>query len=58
MENIAIFIKGDFSPIMSMSMAVSGPGHRQGAIARGEKIIEVLSEAYKKIDKRPVAENM
>jgi hypothetical protein len=46
-------IKGDFSPIMSMSMAISGPGHRRTAIKQGDKIIAILSEAYKQMDKRP-----
>ena len=48
-------IKGDFSPIMSMSIAISGPGHRGAAIGQAQKVIELLSEAYKKVDKRPAA---
>jgi hypothetical protein len=48
-------IKGDFSPVMSMSMAVGGTGHRRSAIERGEKIIAILSEAYREMNKRPEA---
>ena len=46
-------IKGNFSPIMSMSMVFSGPRHRLGAIHKGEQVVEVLSEAYKQMNKRP-----
>jgi hypothetical protein len=48
-------IKGDFSPIMSMSMSVTGVGHRQAAIRHGEKIIEILSKSYRQMNKRPAA---
>jgi hypothetical protein len=48
-------IKSDFSPIMSMSMVISGPGHRRAAIDRGEKIIASFSETYAKMNQRPCA---
>lgn len=47
-------IKGDFSPIMSMSMVISGLGHRQAAISHGEKMFAILESAYAEMNKRRV----
>jgi hypothetical protein len=45
-------IKSDFSPIMSMSMSISGPGHRQAAMDRGDKIFSELEKAYSVMNQR------
>jgi hypothetical protein len=47
-------IKGDFAPIMSMSMLISGVGHRRGAIDRGEKVLGILRESYAQMNQRRV----
>lgn len=47
-------IKGDFSPIMSMSHIIRGPGHRQGAMKFGDKIFAELEKAYINMNQRRV----
>ena len=47
-------IKGDFSPIMSLSHSLSGPGHRRAAIATGERIFAELEKLYAQMNQRRV----
>jgi hypothetical protein len=41
-------MKGDFSPIMSLSHIISGPGHRRLAMEMGDKIFSELEQTYVK----------
>ncbi|WP_439923557.1 hypothetical protein [Nitrobacter sp. JJSN] len=45
-------IKSDFSPIMSMSMLISGPGHRRLAVERGEQVLAALEEVYAPLEEK------
>lgn len=47
-------IKGNFSPIMSMSNLINGPGHRRAAMAVGDKIFAELKKTYAEMNQRRV----
>jgi hypothetical protein len=47
-------IKGDFAPIMSMSMLISGVGHRRAALIGAKRVLGVLRESYAQMNQRRV----